>query len=307
MSSGNCLMMQFYWGGKIVYAGGSISYDPPLPKKVMFLTERVNFDGLVDIVYNMMELNRNTHKINLIFRNCMQNGVFGATPLVDDNGVDGMYFLKANSAHGTEIYIEVESIVDFKHDHMQNLHIASLHGNQDPNIHGSEDMDVVGTIGLYESQLSQIDCENVPSARRSRRKGNGRRMEVNRPSSSHPIMDTEPIINYGVDMDTCTVGGFGEDNDIEFVDVDVDSEPEPDDDSDDDNPVYGSFPHNENLSESQFSRGHQDHNTQWTFDEGPQLRYKAGVDAALTFDPLDACGVEKLKLWNERTKELELG
>ncbi|XP_071933661.1 uncharacterized protein [Coffea arabica] len=127
-------------------------------------------------------------------------------------------------------------------------------------------------------------------------------MEANRPSSSHPVMDTEPIISYGVDIDTCTVRGFGENNDIEFVDVDadvdVDSEPEPDDDSDDDNPVYGSFPH---------TGDHQDHNTQWTFDEGPQLRYKAGVDAALTFDPLDACGVEKLKLWNERTKELELG
>ena len=156
-------MMQFYWGGKIVYAGGSISYDPPLPKKVMFLTERVNFDGLVDIVYNMMELNRNTHKINLIFRNCMQNGVFGATPLVDDNGVDGMYFLKANSGHGTEIYIEVESILDFKHDDMQNLHITSLHANQDSSIYGSEHMDVVGTIGLYESQLTQVDCENIRS------------------------------------------------------------------------------------------------------------------------------------------------
>ena len=77
-------------------------------------------------------------------------------------------------------------------------------------------------------------------------------------------MDTEPITSYGVDIDTCVVGGFGEDNDIKFVDVDVDadSELEPADDFNDDNPVYGSFPHNENLSESQFTGDHPDHNTQ---------------------------------------------
>ena len=137
MSSGNCSMVQFYWGIKIIYAGGSISHHPPVPKKVMFVTKKVGFDELVDIVY-IMGLDWNSHKISLAFQNYLQNGVFGAIPLVDNNGVDGMWFLKDNSDHGIEIYVEVVPILAFSQDNTQNLHIGSPDEDWGPNIHGSE-------------------------------------------------------------------------------------------------------------------------------------------------------------------------
>ena len=41
----------------------------------------------------------------------MQNIVFGATLLVDNNGVDGMYFLKTNNGHGMEVVVQVVNMV----------------------------------------------------------------------------------------------------------------------------------------------------------------------------------------------------
>ena len=41
-------------------------YDPPIPKKVMFITEKICYDELVDKVYNIMDLDWNSHKIGLI-------------------------------------------------------------------------------------------------------------------------------------------------------------------------------------------------------------------------------------------------
>ena len=59
MSSDNCLVIQVYWGGKIINEGGSISYDPSIPKQVLFLTEMVGYDDLVDKIYNLLGLDRN--------------------------------------------------------------------------------------------------------------------------------------------------------------------------------------------------------------------------------------------------------
>ena len=58
MSKDNRLVIQLYWGGKIVYAGGLVFYDPPMPKNVLFLTEVVEYDELLDRVYNVMGLDR---------------------------------------------------------------------------------------------------------------------------------------------------------------------------------------------------------------------------------------------------------
>lgn len=89
-----------------------MSYDPQVPKKVMFLRDRVGYDGLVNIAYNITGLDRTRHNISLIFLNFSGLRVFSSYPLVDDNGVDGMYFLKANSNSGTEIYLEIDEICD---------------------------------------------------------------------------------------------------------------------------------------------------------------------------------------------------
>ena len=111
MSSDNCMVLQLYWGGKIIYKKGSISYDPPIPKNVLFLTEVVGYDELVDRIYTSMGLDRNSYKISLIYRSCLQNGKFGAMPLVNDNGVAGLYYLQSGSRLATEIYVEVEKLL----------------------------------------------------------------------------------------------------------------------------------------------------------------------------------------------------
>ncbi|CDP03974.1 unnamed protein product [Coffea canephora] len=200
MSSDNSLVIQLYWGGKIIYAGGSMFYDPPMPKKVMFLRERVGFNELIDKVYSIMGLDQNRHKISLIFRNCVQHGVFGAMPLVDDNGVDGMYFLKAKSGHATEIYVEVEELLGLRQCDNQTLPIASPH-------------------------------RDVQQAQRGRKRGSEHRIEKDCPSSSHmPTLETrDSNTNAATVLDAAT------NTDIELVDVDVDSEPEPEADDFGDN------------------------------------------------------------------------
>ena len=57
----------------------------------------VEYNELVNRRDNIMGLDRNGEKISLIFRNWLQHDVFGAMPLMDDNGVAGMYYLKSSS------------------------------------------------------------------------------------------------------------------------------------------------------------------------------------------------------------------
>ncbi|XP_027071815.1 uncharacterized protein [Coffea arabica] len=240
MSSNNSLVIHLYWGGKIVYVGGSMLYDPPMPKKVMFLRERVGFDELVDRAYNIMNLDRNKYKISLIFRICLHYGVFGAMPLMDDNGVDGMYFLKANSGHATEIYIEVEELLSLGRYDTQTLQIANPHIDGGTSLCGKEPMNIGGTTSLFKSQLIQLDSGDAQPTRRGCRRGTGRQhIEMDRPSGSRQAKRMSIVEPRDLETNAATVFEPTTNTDVEFVDVDVDSEPEPDtDDSVDDDHNY---------------------------------------------------------------------
>ncbi|XP_027070891.1 uncharacterized protein [Coffea arabica] len=303
MSSNNSLVIHLYWGGKIVYVGGSMSYDPPVPKKVMFLRERAGFDELVDRAYNITNLDRNKYKISLIFRTCLHYGVFGAMPLMDDNGVDGMYFLKANSGHATEIYMEVEELLSSGRHDTQTLQIANPRTDGGTSVCGKEPMNTGGTASLFKSQSTQLDSGDAQPTRRGCRRRH--QVETDRPSGSRQAERMSIVEPRDLETTAATVFEPTTNTDVEFVDVDVDSEPEPDADDD----------HNYDASEQRSKSGeggisliHVEPSAPCTIDVTPQLRYEAGVDATLRFDPLDVRGgVEKLKFWNEHAKELQLG
>lgn len=63
MSNDSALIIQLYWGDKIIYDGGSISYDPPMAQNIIFMEERLNYDQLLDTIYNMMDLDRGRYKL----------------------------------------------------------------------------------------------------------------------------------------------------------------------------------------------------------------------------------------------------
>ena len=110
-----------------------------------------------------MSLNRNRQRINLIFRNCLQNEIFGAIPLVNDNGVVGMYYLKSGSRHTTENYVEVEDVLDYGGDDSQKFEIRSrisvlCNIGTDPPSHLFE------ISNLFQNQLTQVETiDDLPS------------------------------------------------------------------------------------------------------------------------------------------------
>nr|XP_027087692.1 uncharacterized protein LOC113709138 [Coffea arabica] len=268
-----------------------------MPKKVLFLTEMVGYDELLDRVYNIMGLDRNRQRINLIFRNCPQPGIFGAMPLVDDNGVAGMYYLKSGSRQPTEIYVKVEEISNYCGHDSQTFEIGS-------GIQAEPPYHLFDPTNLHHSQLTQVEAVDDLPSRTGRRKGNMRCREIDRPTtSSRPSMHKSTIMAHAADIPTSSMLDPLPYTDIDLVDVEIGSEPEPDDDnsgSDDDQddvyPVHSIQARDQTTFAEPFLGS-----------EGPSLRYEAGVDAILQFDPLDTREAEKLKFWSERTKELELG
>lgn len=110
--------------------GGSMSYDPPMCKKVLFLKERIGFEELIERIYSIMTLDRNRYKVNLVFRNCVGLGVFAGMPLEDDNGIDIIYYMKSNSPpQASEIYVEVVELAQSNAQLGQN---ASMYSTSDP-------------------------------------------------------------------------------------------------------------------------------------------------------------------------------
>ena len=67
MLGDNFLVIQLYWRGKFVYDKGSISYNPPICKSILFLKQRECFDQLVDRIYNIMDLDWDRYKVRLMF------------------------------------------------------------------------------------------------------------------------------------------------------------------------------------------------------------------------------------------------
>ena len=56
MSTDLALVIQFYWGGKIVEIEGTFSYDPPRCKKAILVKNSIGHFELVDKVYTYMGL-----------------------------------------------------------------------------------------------------------------------------------------------------------------------------------------------------------------------------------------------------------
>ena len=306
MSSDNCLVIQLYWGGKIIYKKGSISYDPPIPKDALFLTEVVGYDELVDRIYTSMGLDRNSYKISLIYRSCLQNGKFGAMPLVNDNGVAGLYYLQSGSRLATEIYVEVEKLLGLEEHGTDGLQIIS--GNLERGGSSSEHISLFQSVGHFESQMTQLAGAEVEQRHRGRRRGTGRRTNNDPPcTGARPIIHTSTIHSRGADIESAPMFDVQPSTDDQFVDVDMDSEPEPNlSGSDDENHEHGTDSQAGHLEGTSMAHDDMDHGAPWINSEGPQLRYEAGVDAALNFDPLDAGRAEKLRMWNEHTRDLEL-
>lgn len=294
MSDDQTLVIHLYWGGKIVYAGGSMLYDPPMPNKLMFLRERVGYAELMDKIYNIMNLDRNRFKISLLFRNCLQqNGVFGAMPLVDDDGVDAIYYLKGNIREATELYVEVEDVPELEEHYNQ---VSQL--DQGTSQCAPVQMDVARTDDFYGSQVPELECGDVQPTRRRRRRGIRGRVDVHPSSSQVDIHTTFEEEFRGEQNDEFTVRLPSGEADIEFVAADSDSEPEPEDEESDDD--VGT------TAQGVTTPQDVGPSARWTNYDTPTLQYDAGVDATLQFDPLSGGGVEKLNVWNERSKELRL-
>ncbi|XP_071938294.1 uncharacterized protein [Coffea arabica] len=267
----------------------------------------VGYDDLVDQIYNLLGLDRKRYKISLIYRSCLPNGKFGAMPLVNDNGVAGLYYLQSDSRLATEIYVEVEEVFHLQEDDSQILGVVSA--NLDRGGSSSEHISLFQSGGLFESQMTQLDVGDVQPRHRGRRRGNGRRSN-NDPSSTsgQPIEHTSSFQTRCTDIESSPMFDALPSTDIQFVDVDMNSEPEPNlSGSDEENHQHDTDRQDGYSNLPTTTYDDMGRNAPWITREGPQLRYEAGVDAALNYDPLDVGRVEKLKLWNEHTKDLELG
>ena len=117
MSTDIALVIQFYWRDKLVETEGLFEYDPPRCKKGILVKHRISYDKLVDRVYTYMQLNWNVFKLNLWFRNFVNQSIFAGVQLGCKDDIDMLYHMNSMSSHTAyDIYVEMEP---------QNHHIHS--------------------------------------------------------------------------------------------------------------------------------------------------------------------------------------